>query len=257
MPERAEGGAEEARPGLARLRCLPARPGGREGGPVFVRGPGSPRPAQVRTGGGWWCGGGRDGFSVRAGVRRRPGPWRRPESCTCLCRGMRGGRPAWRRGCGRAGGACARLRAGPLPVSEVLCGALREGSPPPGWRGAEAAGEGAELTGQRRERAPAARRVSGCPRATSVEGKGPACEMVAVVAVVAGRGGGGGPLPSLWGGSVPRRCEALQKTGSSACGGCRRKCGPAQQWIEFPLLWAPHLSCGAGGGEEGLVLAVG
>lgn len=189
MPERAEGGAEEARPGLARLRCLPARPGGREGGPVFVRGPGSPRPAQVRTGGGWWCGGGRDGFSVRAGVRRRPGPWRRPESCTCLCRGMRGGRPAWRRGCGRAGGACARLRAGPLPVSEVLCGALREGSPPPGWRGAEAAGEGAELTGQRRERAPAARRVSGCPRATSVEGKGPACEMVAVVA---GRGGGGG-----------------------------------------------------------------
>lgn len=35
-------------------------------------------------------------------------------------------------GPGRAGGASARPRAGPLPVSEVVCGALGEGSPPPG-----------------------------------------------------------------------------------------------------------------------------
>lgn len=148
-----------------------------------MRGPGRPWPAGGRGGREWWCAAGKGRLFCVGWCREQeagagPGLSKAPEVAgglhlsvsrhagrlACVAAWLGPGR---RRQCSAVSWAARRVRG--------LARSPREGSPPAGWQGAEIRSAGPELSRQRREQAPAARQVSGCPRASSSEGKGPAC----------------------------------------------------------------------------------
>lgn len=203
-----------------------------------MRGPCSPWPAGGRAGGEWyakgrgrlfrvgWLGEEEAEAGAEPGLRKASGA--AGELHLSVLRHA-GGRPAWRRGRGRAGGACARPRAGPLPVSQGSCGAPRAGSPPAGVGGPWA--EGAE-----RRAGPGGEAGLWVPPGVLRRGKG--------TGVLTGSRGGRcrvcGAAPCLPSAGT-ERCTKRAVVPAAGAGGNAARLSSGV--MGFPLLWAPCLCC--------------